>query len=342
MADIGQLLRVAEIASRGLQMAPSAVKIAVAVDRARQGDRVAIEWLKTQGWREGARLLIQDGDQAVDQIAAHGRAAIDTARRAIRGDLNVIDAEWREVTDEPVPWLGFTKRMAAQKFGGHIIVGSPGTGKTTLARRIGEVYFKQHGYRVECANWYPADVPSFGYIISMDTLVDRMAQLSKYLKSLEDPGEDDESAKTPKETASLPPGKRVILIDEAILAMSASPMDKARRAALQYLAQCRHLDTIVVYVGQWLGQLPLALLGQTTVWLKRPMGNEAHSDRDNPIVRSLWERAAEGFASYRQLPHADDFPDWRSWAYCEAQTLNGHPGYVGMLPFNRIAEDEVA
>ncbi len=252
----------------------------------------------------------------------------------------MIDGEYRVIEDGP-PWRSFLNRLLHEKFGAHIILGQPGTGKTSLGVRLAERLSMALGYRIEGVNMYPEDLPETAVTIGMDTLTKRMKQLKQYLDSLATPDEDEKESEGEEGTAGLPPTHRVILIDEAILAMSSSPMDPGRRAALQALAQCRHLSWIVIYIGQWAGQLPVALLSNSVVWVKQPTGREAETDRDHPVVKKLWQDATEGFKSLRGWEwYIQPWKDKRSWAYCDCKSLNGGRGYQGMIPFLPSGKDK--
>jgi hypothetical protein len=320
-----------------LRVAPGLIKTAAQVQKAVNGDPAALEYVKQQGWKDAIELVRPGTAANIDEAIHHGKQAFSALSMAVDG--NIIEGEFTELDDTP-PWLGFSERLQRARCGGHIILGPIGAGKTTIAKRLAEKYYLNHGYKVEAVNMYPEDVPEFASIIGIDTLVKRMRQLGKYLKSqtVLDPDEleafgndDDEDDGIP---CSLPPQRRVIIIDEAILAMSSNPNDPARRAALQALAQCRHLDWVVIYIGQWAGQLPLALLGMCTVWVKQPGGREDETDRDHPIVKGLWRRTTEAFATIKHSSQYRYYPDPRAWAYCDCQSLNGQPGYSGLIPFN--------
>jgi hypothetical protein len=192
------------------------------------------------------------------------------------------------------------------------------------------------GYRVEACNMYADDCPPFAVTISTDTLVARMKKLGDYLKSLADEDtEDGEKKAEPKPPKSMPPRNRIVIIDEAALAMSTAASDPARRAALQALAESRHLSWHVIYIGQLAGQLPTGLLGQAVVWIKEPGGREFQTDRqNNPAVRDLWTRATAAFDGLREYPfYKEPWLNRKCWAYCDCPSLNGVAGYTGLLPF---------
>ncbi len=330
---------------RLLQSAPTAAKIYSALQRAQKGDASALDYLRREGiW------------EAIDLVAAPGagkiaKEALDHLREAYRtvtgirtpGEADVIDGEYREVTDEPasLPWSGFLRRLFATGFGAHVILGPYGSGKTSLALKLAQRFADRHSYRVEVVNMYGDDCPAWAVPLNSATLVARMRQLRRYLdaQGVPDEGEDDEPQPAliqadDKEDLppGLPPRGRVIVIDEAALGLTVG--DPARKAALQALTQCRHIDWIVIYIAQWAGQLPLPLLGQSVKWVKKPAGDEQATDRDNPVVRLLWRDAADAFRGLPSSPwYSEPYRDPRAWVYCDCKSLNGGPGYRGLVPF---------
>jgi hypothetical protein len=317
-----------------LQMAPQATKLLSIAQRAANGDSEAIAYLRQGGWSDLLDLTVRPGaGQLTRDTLTHAREVYRGIQH-LRDGGPYVDAEYRVLSDPP--WNPFLRRLLKQPYGGHIILGPVGSGKTTLALKLGQRCHVKHGYRVECVNMYGSDVPEWASTISKDTLTKRMLQLSKYLDSQAEHDEDEEAEDTTKneKLVNLPPRRRVIILDEASLGLTNNPNDPARRSAIQALTQCRHLDWIVIYIGQWAGQLPLAILGQTAIWVKRPDGREALTDRDNPVVRDLWLRATDAF---RSLEHStwymEPWLDQRSWAFCDCQSLGGDKGYSGLIPF---------
>lgn len=315
-------------------------KLVQAVTSASKGDKSALNYLSTDGWVDALEVYRPGAGEIGKQVLQQTRAAFNAITRTIRDD--VIEGEYRVVNE---PWQPFLERLLTQKYGAHIILGPVGSGKTTLAQRLAQRFRNATGYTVEAVNMYKDDVPDFATIITIETLTKRMVKLRQYLRSTatQDEDEDSQAPSSDNEhkdgkSSTLPPTHRIIIIDEAILAMSTSAMDPGRRAALQALAQCRHLNWIVVYIGQWAGQLPLPVLGQSTLWVKEPSGREATTDRDHPIVRDLWQRTQQSFDGLSKSDwYAAPFKDRRSWAFVDCQSLNGERGYSGMVPFTPIS-----
>ncbi len=308
---------------------PSAARLFEALKRARDGDQDSLAYLKEQGWADALELWQPGSGELGKQLLHQVKDAGDILSRTMRGEL--ADPQTR------VPWGAFLNRLLDQGYGAHIILGMPGTGKTTLAKRLALRCAEAQGYTIETVNMFPEDIPEGASVIDMDTLVKRMAKLRAYLRSTANVDIDDADGAEPEpsEPVGLPPIRRVVVIDEAILSMTVNAMDPGRRAALQAMAQCRHLNWIVIYIGQWAGQLPLALLGQACVWVKEPQGREALTDRDEPMVRDLWERAGAGFKRLSDSNwYIKPWLDRRSWAYVDCQSLNGERGHNGMVPFS--------
>lgn len=355
MPDPLVLLKYFEMGSRALQMAPAAVKLAVAVDRARQGDKKAVEWLKTVGWREGVNLFLENGDQAVDQISAHGKAALDTAKRAIRGDLNVVDADFRILSDEPdrAPWQHFTRWLANRTWGSFVLLGPKGSGKTTLALRLAMVWHQRTGWPIEAINLYDDNALPFIYPVAPTVFLERVRKLNEILNPPKDEGEDagkprltmDEWAEQIKPKVA-PYKKRIVICDEASLWIGRSGQDKGRAALIGLMAQLRHIDYLLIVIAQTTRMLPLESLNCEAIFVKQPLGRESQADRaDTPFIRDIWTAAGQGFEDIRQTDWWRDDPahglsnDPRAWAYADAPDVGGGHPYRGMMPFNRPMSD---
>ena len=312
--------------TRILAHIPDIIKIVENAGKAATGDPQAQEYMRKDA-----------GYDAID-IALH-RGAGGAARGVVEGVKILLSGEGAEPTDlGSLPWSGFVKRLYAQESGGHILLGQMGTGKTTLAVKLAWQWNNHLGYPVEWVGFYPEDVPNFGGKAHFSTLIHRMGCLASYLKSQgvkdEDEDLDDEDGKQPKYPAKLPPKRRIVVIDEMGMAVTRKGITAEREAVLRYLAECRHVSSLVVFLAQYASQIPLNVIGQSTIWVKKPTGSEKETDRDNPLVRQCWEEAETAFGGLRrsgwQVPPHQDV---RSWAYVHCPSLSGKPGYKGMLPF---------
>ena len=336
---------------RLLTQAPTAARLLVSARAAAKGDEAAIAYLKSDGYAEALDLLRPGTGSAarlaVDQ-AQSASAGIRAAVATLGGELpgEYIDGEYSVLEDGAPPWSAFLRSWLRLGYGGNVILGGIGSGKTALALRMAQRLADQLGYEVEAINLYGDDCPEWATTVSSRVLIKRMKRLKRYLDSLAMDDEEDsddwdaEEDNDPKELkdsrpATLPAGGKVIVIDEASLTMSHSANDPARRAAIQALMQCRHLGWVVIYIGQQASQIPLQVLQQAVLWVKKPSGDESDLDRDNPFVRQLWRLAQEAHADAQRSPwYVDPWRDWRAWAYCYCRSLAGGPGYQGLLPFS--------
>lgn len=334
MSDLLQLLKTlgasAELASRVAAALPQGQQLVEKVRRHHEGDLGASLDL-AQHWHRDLIGLAGAVHPVAGRVAERLYRAVGDVREAIAGD--VIEGEFYEV--RPPPYERFLGRLFRQRWGGHIVIGPVGSGKTALAHKLAYRYSQESGYRCEFVNCYGEDLPWFAHTIGMHTLMARMDRLGRYLEAQVEPDEgEDAEEDDDRQMPSLPPTQRVIVIDEASLSMSTHAASKERKAAFQALAQCRHLRWHVVLIAQWTGQLPLGLFSQTVVWIKRPHGREIQTDRDNPAIRDLWTRAVEAFDDLRQSPwYRPPYDDPRAWAYVDAPTLNGAAGWTGLVPF---------
>ena len=319
---------------RLLEGAPRVLKLYDAARKAAEGDAYALEYMKADGWREGLDLLHPGAGEAGQLIFDRARQAVSDIRGIAAG--NVIEGEFRDLAPS-APWSGFLHRLERQRFGGHIVIGEPGGGKTQLAKKLAYRWMKKLGRQVEFFGAYPDDVPhSWATSMGMRTLVHRMDKLQAYLDAHEgrDPDEEDGEGDEESIIPTLPPTDRIIVIDESSMTMSTSALDPRRNAVIRALANCRHIKWNVVAIAQMTGLLALPLLGQTTIWVKKPSGAELETDRDNPKVKALWRNAMEAFDTVQRSPWWPAYPDMRAWCYVESPSVGGQPGYRGLVPFS--------
>lgn len=345
------LLDLLRSVSYAAQVVPDGTRLYIALQQARAGNPDAQQFIRDH-WREFAKsgldMALRPGaGEIADHVFETGRQAIEQIRNSNYG---AVDGEFRDVTNEPdrvrAPWTGFMNRVFSIGWGGHIVLGPNGSGKTELAKRLAQRIRETRGYRVEVIGMYGSDVPWFARPITPETLVKRVDMIRAYLDSQAIPDEaddleiDDEDELPPTPVAKLPPGRRVIIIDEAGLNLETNAQNKVRQAALRSLAQCRHVNWVVLFLAQWAGQIPLPLMGSTTIWVKQPGGREAATDRDNRVVRDLWVRAEEGFAELRRTHYWQELPNAKAWSYVDCQSLAGGAGYTGMIPNLQVGEDD--
>ncbi len=242
LASMGALFRLA-------RQAPTAARIARAVAVVRAGRTEenadafdeALSYLRQDGLYDGLELVRPGAGEIGRQVTQQARDAVSQIRATIQGDW----AEYREIDgSEPrIPWGGFVRRLEQQRYGGHLIFGEPGSGKSELAKALAYRWMKNLARPVEFFGWYPGDVPSWGRVMSMDTLVHRAKKIQEYLDWSEgrDPDEEvpePESKVTrsafqkqaarieraygrlTRQRPALPPSGRIILIDETRTSMS--------------------------------------------------------------------------------------------------------------------------
>lgn len=326
---------------RLLDGAPKALKLYNAARKAGNGDESALAYLKNEGWQEALDLTVHPG------AGEMGRQIVDCVRQAAEEVQNItsgntIEGEFR-VLEHRAPWAGFVKRLIAAPNSGNVIVGPVGLGKTELAKSLAYRWRDRHGYRIEMVNLYGTDKPDYAVSISIRTLRRRMKQLSLVLgkDEVKDPGDDDledgDDSDLGPVPAVMPPGGRIVVIDEASLAMTTHYMNKAKRAIVQALTQCRHLRWHVIIIAQMTSLVPKEMFSQTNIWSKHPSGKEISMDRPDIIaVREFWRASMEAFSQVRGLPQWGDCPDIRAWNYVEAPPIGGGAAYAGLCP-NRLA-----
>jgi hypothetical protein len=341
--------------ARNADAVPRAARLIAAADRAMRGDPSAAAYLRDAGLYDGLELLQPGVGVALRDVLGRTRGALTDARRALGGEI--IEGSYRVLEDDeggagPAPWLRFQRWLASRRWGAWVVLGPKGEGKTTLAVRLAEVWAARFGYAVEGVNLYHEDRPDWLEPIGLHTLKRRMEFLAAYLgvdpDELEEGGgqaDQADEADEPRAAAVFRRlQRRVILIDEASLAMGSHSSDVGRRVARQAMAQARHLQWHVVYAAQLTKQLATDLLAAEAVMVKRPLGSESELDRREPLVQGLWSDAAAAFdwlesrgADGAELrgPWRAAYPDVRSWAFVDCRK----PRYRGLMPFSRPGDE---
>lgn len=315
VSGIGGLIRIAK-------NLPELVELGQAIQRAGQGDPDAREYLKAQGWRTALDVAVRPG------AGEAGARAVQAIKEVF--DSNVIDGEFREI-GAPA-WTGFLRWLKAQKWGCFVILGPKGGGKSYLALRLAQVWHELHDYPVIGVNLYPEDIQGLPWVqrTGIASFGKMMARLTKALEG-DDFEEDPEIDRKNIEPISIEPmRRRIVIIDEASLVLHPGGPNSGRATARRAMAQARHLNWLVLYLGQLTRQLPMDLLLTEATFVKKPLGDEHRLDRDEPIVHDLWEDAGNAFKGVRQMPEWSQFPDTRAWAYVECKS----PRYKGLMPYS--------
>ncbi len=281
---------------------------------AARGDPQAVDYLHREAWRDALEAWRPGIGRAIEVAFAVLGGALENEPV---GPVDVRPAEG--------PWSAFVARLRRQPWGAHVVLGPPGSGKTSLALKLAWVWREELGYDVDVVNMYAEDRPSFARTITSETLLSRMNRLRAWLEAEAEPDPGEEA---PGQDVEPPPTHRVIVVDEAHLGAGAGT-DPVRVALRKALTQVRHVRWHLVYISQMAGLLPPSVLAQTVVWVKRPSGREVGADRQG-LSRELWERAAEAFRDLERSPfYTGPYADPRAWAYVDAPDF----GYCGLVPF---------
>ncbi len=317
-----------------LKALPSAAELARTLGRVRAGDPEAVRALADfRRWQPLAEAFSPELARLLEGIEAARDAFAYTVSKP-----QAVEAEFYE----PMPWSGFVSRLKAQKFGGHIIMGYMGSGKTTLALKLAWLWKEAHGYVVDAVEMDDRSRPEWARAIDTQTLLHRAHKLKAYRSATVNPDPDEERAAKPRPREVGPPvTERVILIDEAGLAIPQTPSDPVRWAIREALVYSRHVNWLVIFCAQAARLIPQDIFGLTTVWVKAPpvrsgdrvkeqLMKQADTDRDVPYIRELYDRAAEALSRvFVSNYFAGEYADLRAWAYVESPEL----GYTGVVPF---------
>lgn len=306
------------------------LKLMARLRAAGQGDPRAVEYFRSkEAVRDLGSLFFPGREYLLEDIVERGETLLSLARDLLEGRTPYVDGQFRPAEPGPPPWSGFLRRLKAQTHGVHLILGPWGTGKTELAKKLAWVWRKELGYEAEFLNMYLADRPAWGRTLTAETLLERMEQLSRHLRSEAEPG----GAAAPP----LPPQRRVIVADEASLTFERGQIDRVRNAVFAAMGNCRHVEWLIVLVAQFARMIPLEYFSAATVWVKRPEEDISAFDRDNPVITRIWDEAIEAFDGLSRLPwYQPPYDDPRAWAYVVSPPLN----YEGLVPFTPAPKEE--
>lgn len=303
----------------------------------------AVDYLTKEGWREALDVARPGLGTSVRESLGRARETVRETHAIVAG--KVVTADYR-VLPRP-PWEACQRALRDATWASIPIFGRRGGGKTMTALRLAEVIAEHSGYRVEGVNLYSDDMPKWVQPVSADLLVNRMQLLRRAL-ALPEREEElsrrrnavDQRAAAAAARALEGIKRRIIVIDEASL-LDVSPQSPERRAVVAAMTQARHLEWVVIYVGQLMNQLPKTVLTSDVVLIKQPAGDEDSYDRDDPAARALWQAAAlaferiEGDPNWWHPPH--DRPE--AWVYVKMRYPVLYDGVmpIGLPTFAREA-----
>ena len=135
---------------------------------------------------------------------------------------------------------------------------------------------------------------------------------------------------------------RIVIFDEVGLNLGRGGMSALRNAMLDLFNQARHLGWLIIYCAQSSRQIPPDLLNGLGVFVKRPLGDEAGTDRDRGPTKEIWEAAVAAFELLRQQPNYAAMPDPRAWAWCKFQDIGQGRRWTGLAPFYQAGHDLAA
>ena len=314
MPDYFQILGAA---IRTAQQVGPATRVATAArDAIRDRNPDAIAYLVAQGWKDALDIAQPGLGDAASSLIWHANQAHRETLAAIEGNA----ANGYHVEVEGYPWDTAFRYLRGLRWGSFTILGPRGQGKTQLALRLAEKWRDKLGYEVETVGMYPEDRPSWATGVLPEDFVKRAVRLRAAINAVDTQGVerdpldamfDDGAPK--KRATSLTVEQadqlltaysgRIVIFDEVGLNLGRGGMSALRNAMLDLFNQARHLGWLIIYCAQSSRQIPPDLLNGLGVFVKRPLGDEAGTDRDRGPTKEIWEAAVPAFELLRQHPN---------------------------------------
>ncbi|MHB1132980.1 MAG: hypothetical protein ACYC4L_11385 [Chloroflexota bacterium] len=330
-------------ALRLLSALPTATKLAALVSRAAKGDTGAMLELKESGWAEALDILIAPGTGEKARTILSNGVEVYRNIQTIRGE-DYIDAEYRVLNNNP-SWHQFLEWLKRRRWGTFVVLGPKGRGKTMLALRLAQVWQERTGWTAEGVNIYPEGRYDWVELVPPTRFQNRIKKIISLLNPPEEkPGEmptvvDPDELEEQLEKYR----RRIVLIDEMSLVATSHGQDPGRQMVRQIMAQARHLQWLIVYIGQLAKMLPNDLLNCEAIFIKQPTGREAIVDRDDALTQDLWTRATEAFATMRSSEYyREPYDDPRAWAFVDCPDLGNGRGWSGLMPSGMPVDSEVS
>lgn len=315
-----------------LQRVPAGMRLANTISRAVNGDPEAAEELRRNGVGLAIDFMVGPGYGDVSRRILHQtNDFLAGVNDTLNG--NVIDGEFVELP----PWYDFTKWIKRQTWGSYVILGPKGQGKTTLALRLAQLWHEKTHYPVEVVMTYPEDRYNFVKPVPTQRFINRIKAIIGLLNSSDKEEEEEETDTLDSNEINHQLAKykhRIVVIDEMSLTVGTSGTDAGRAMVRQIMAQARHLQWLLIYVGQLAKMLPNDLLNCEAIFVKKPNGREILTDRDDRLTRELWQDAEETFSRIRKNAWWKEYPDIRAWAHVDCRDMGNGRSYKGPVPFS--------
>ena len=279
----------------------------------------------SRGDPEARDQLVREGLPAAAEWLAPGSSPYVTKTLALLRDLQpgalgeppAGAAEAAEDAAEPA-YSRFVRRLLAQRFGFYVVVGEPGSGKTTLALRLASRLAAERGYQVVAVGGlHPDDRRRWqtdGWVES--------APAEEFLRAMDAVGE------AMVDGAEYPIGlkRRVLLLDDASL-LAHTSQQRLGRALLRLWNVYRHLDWVAVLTARTFRSITTVAEGADARFLKRPVWEALVRERDE--ARAWWQAAEDAYRALRGTADWQTDPHEQHWVYVDAPALH----YKGMLPY---------